>query len=627
MKDIKTKKINKTPRTLEKAARIPRNILRQSLASAEDRTRNMEKEDKYGESPQSFASDSVEQVEKDTVQRGKDTFQGATDRAVDHFRKKRLKTKKTAKADGQPASPDAAPSNKNAQAGSKALTQNRAVKNARRSRDAVRPHGGAARQAGGTGKAASKTAATTQKTVRGAKAAKRTIKTTQRSVKAAKRAVKTGGKAIKTAAHAARAARMTAQAAVRAAQMAKMAAKAAIAAAKLAVRILIATIKAIIAAIKALIMALAAGGWIVVLVIIIIAVIAFVVGSVFGVFFSDEESTNQYTISEIVQEKNKEFEEKIQTEIDALSAQDTYDEVKVNYDGDGDASVSNWADIIGVYAARAMDDEMEPITVNQEHRDMLEDTFEVMIKFTISHEVQTEDIPVQTDPQTSPTPKPTPGATTGPRPSETEPPVEVKKTLIINVSIASMDYKQGADHYNFNDDQREMLEEMMSPAYYSLFAELLGVDLYGDSDLPTIIGNLPPGERGSAIAEAALKYVGMPYSQEAGKRGVTHVDCSLLVKWAYRDAGVDIPDVSVEQARYCKENNKLVSRDQLQPGDIVFWTKTTCHCGRLDEIHHVGIYLGDNQVCEASFGKGRVVVGELWESSKWKLAYFARPHV
>ncbi|MDL2237195.1 C40 family peptidase [Christensenellaceae bacterium OttesenSCG-928-K19] len=90
---------------------------------------------------------------------------------------------------------------------------------------------------------------------------------------------------------------------------------------------------------------------------------------------------------------------------------------------------------------------------------------------------------------------------------------------------------------------------------------------------------------------------------------------------------MDIPDVSVTQAEFCKANNKLVSLDALQPGDIIFWQKTTCHCGRTDEVHHVGIYLGNGQVCEASFGKGRVVVGSLWETSKWKLLYAARPHV
>ena len=621
MKDIKTRKVNKGPRTLEKATRIPKEVLRSSLASAADGTKNIGKGDKYEESPQSFASDNVEQVEKDTVKRGKDTVQDATDRVVDHFRKKRLRTKDNVAEKPTTSSAQKNQSNKNAYTGGKNHTEKQAGKTAKRTRNTVRPSHSAKQ----TGKAVSTTTDTAKKAM--GKTTKRTVKTMQRSVKTAKKAVKTGSKAIKTTAHAARAARMAAQAAVRAAQMARMAAKAAIAAAKLAVKILIATIKAIIAAIKALVMALAAGGWIVVLVIIIIAVIAFVVGSVFGIFFSNEESTNQYTISEIVQEKNNEFQEKIQKEIDSLSDDDSYDEVKVIYDGDGDDSISNWSDIIAVYAARAMDEEMEPITVNDENKAMLEDTFHTMINFTISHEVQTEEISAEENAQASAVPKPTPGATTGPAPSASKQPVETKKTLIINVSIASMDYRQAADYYNFNDDQREMLEEMMSPAYYGLFAELLGDDLYGGTDLPTIIGNLPPGELGSTIAEAALKYVGMPYSQEAGKRGTTHVDCSLLVKWAYRDAGVDIPDVSVEQARFCKENNKLVGRDQLQPGDIVFWTKTTCHCGRMDEIHHVGIYLGNNQVCEASFGKGRVVVGELWESSKWKLAYFARPHV
>lgn len=61
------------------------------------------------------------------------------------------------------------------------------------------------------------------------------------------------------------------------------------------------------------------------------------------------------------------------------------------------------------------------------------------------------------------------------------------------------------------------------------------------------------------------------------------------------------------------------------PGDLIFWTKTNCHCGRWNEIHHVGIYIGNGRCIEASSGKGRVVVREIWEGSNYNLFMYARP--
>ena len=49
----------------------------------------------------------------------------------------------------------------------------------------------------------------------------------------------------------------------------------------------------------------------------------------------------------------------------------------------------------------------------------------------------------------------------------------------------------------------EMLEELMSPQYYSFFAELINVDIYGDltaGDLANLVNDLPTGTMGTTIA-------------------------------------------------------------------------------------------------------------------------------
>ena len=108
-----------------------------------------------------------------------------------------------------------------------------------------------------------------------------------------------------------------------------------------------------------------------------------------------------------------------------------------------------------------------------------------------------------------------------------------------------------------------------------------------------------------------------------------YVDCSYLAWWAYKEAGVSIPSTSVEQAKYCYDKGYNVGRDELQPGDLIFWSKRTCTCGRWNEIHHAGIYIGDGKTIEASSGKGRVVINKLWgeNGATWRIHSYARPYI
>ena len=153
------------------------------------------------------------------------------------------------------------------------------------------------------------TARNTEKTVKAS--AKGTVKTTQKSVKTAHATSKA---AIKTAEHTAKAtkaaAKASAKAAQRAAQAAKATAKATVTAVKAAVKATIAAVKAIIAGVKALVAAIAAGGWVAVVIIIVICLIALIAGSVFGIFFSGEDSGNGMTMQSVVREINAEYDMK-----------------------------------------------------------------------------------------------------------------------------------------------------------------------------------------------------------------------------------------------------------------------------------------------------------------------------
>ncbi|MFI9186841.1 C40 family peptidase [Streptomyces goshikiensis] len=75
-------------------------------------------------------------------------------------------------------------------------------------------------------------------------------------------------------------------------------------------------------------------------------------------------------------------------------------------------------------------------------------------------------------------------------------------------------------------------------------------------------------------------------------------DCSSLVQYAYWPK-TKLPRVASEQ--YGATSDRAVSRDALQPGDLLFWSH-----GGSGSIYHVAIYAGDGQVLHAP-RTGRVV--------------------
>ena len=87
----------------------------------------------------------------------------------------------------------------------------------------------------------------------------------------------------------------------------------------------------------------------------------------------------------------------------------------------------------------------------------------------------------------------------------------------------------------------------------------------------------------SDVVGIAMSQLGTPYVWGGSAPG--GFDCSGLVMWAYAQVGVSLPHSSYAQYGY----GVPVSRDQLQPGDLVFF----------DGLGHVGIYIGGDQFVHA----------------------------
>lgn len=93
---------------------------------------------------------------------------------------------------------------------------------------------------------------------------------------------------------------------------------------------------------------------------------------------------------------------------------------------------------------------------------------------------------------------------------------------------------------------------------------------------------------GDAIVKEAEKYLGVPYVW--GGAAPDGFDCSGLVQYVYKSLGIDISRVTYTQV----EEGKEVSREELKPGDLVFFANN-------GDVHHVGIYVGSNMMIHAPY--------------------------
>lgn len=189
--------------------------------------------------------------------------------------------------------------------------------------------------------------------------------------------------------------------------------------------------------------------------------------------------------------------------------------------------------------------------------------------------------------------------------------------MTLCITLTSLNYTEGADRYWFTAEERVLLDELMSPEFVPLFANLLGTDPYGGILPNTILQALPPNEKGSAIVQAALTKVGCKYVW--GAKGPNQFDSSGFIYWCLREAGVPSANsmctTAAGQAQYCYNRGWVISQSDLQPGDLVFWQNATCTKGdRWNEIHHAGIYIGEGKVIEGSLSKGCVVIRMMWST-------------
>jgi cell wall-associated NlpC family hydrolase len=112
------------------------------------------------------------------------------------------------------------------------------------------------------------------------------------------------------------------------------------------------------------------------------------------------------------------------------------------------------------------------------------------------------------------------------------------------------------------------------------------------------------------ISSTALSLIGVNY-KFGGNTPEQGLDCSGFVRYVFQQAtGINLPRSTRDQAKV----GQSVAKDQLQPGDLVFFNT------RRFQFSHVGLYLGNNRFVHSPSSGGSVEVVEL-DNSYWKKVF------
>lgn len=459
MKDIKTKdSAKKTIRTLDKAV-VGTQKIKNEFINSKDRIKQAS--DSNGESAQEYAANnaeySIESISKSGLSKankmGRNSFIGTKNKLTDS-----VKTGQEAKEQ---------------------FKSKQGIKSLIKQKDATKVTIRDVPNKAGT----SQSIKMTDKTI---KKSSKTIKTSFQDIAATKNAAKQASKS----------ATVFKERAKKAAQSSKKAAKA-----------LASYTRKIILALKSFITALIAGGWLATMVIVVIVLIGLVCGSVFGIFFSGEDSGTGMTMKDVVKEINTEYEDKL----DDIKESVEYDVLEMS------GSRAVWKDVLAVYSVKINTDENNPqevATMNEEKKELLKDIFWEMHEIDSSTETKTETVVTETDDGNG-------------NIIETED--EVTQTyLYITVSHKTVD--EMIEQYSFDMTQQKYLAELLSEENNMLWSQVL----YG---IGTVDGE---------IVTVALSQVGnvggQPYWSWYGF-GSRVEWCACFVSWCanecgYIDAGV-----------------------------------------------------------------------------------------
>lgn len=187
-------------------------------------------------------------------------------------------------------------------------------------------------------------------------------------------------------------------------------------------------------------LALLGAGGVVLLLAMVIGAAAAVIGSPMGILFADESGDpNSIPIAEIVAETNADFGAAIN---DIVSAHPECSENTIAYDYEGGHTwASYWPEVLAVFAVHTnLNADSDVVVINAAQKQRIQDTFWAM--HTITYEVEEVDVT--------------------PDPTEDDPDPEQQTEYILHLTVSSKTVDELAELYNFTQDQKDILHELLS---------------------------------------------------------------------------------------------------------------------------------------------------------------------
>ncbi len=208
-------------------------------------------------------------------------------------------------------------------------------------------------------------------------------------------------------------------------------------------------------------LALLGAGGVVLLLAMVIGAAAAVIGSPMGILFADESGDpNSIPIAEIVADTNADFGAAIN---DIVSAHPECSETTMEYDyEDGHTWASYWPEVLAVFAVQNnLNNDGDVIVIDEGKKRLIQDTFWAM------HEIRAEVEEV----------------TATPEPTEDEPDPEPVTGYILHITVSSKSVDALADLYRFTQDQRDILQQLLSEEMRPSLLALCGGIAVADGEL------------------------------------------------------------------------------------------------------------------------------------------------
>ena len=269
---------------------------------------------------------------------------------------------------------------------------------------------------------------------------------------------------------------------------------------------------------------LLSGGGAAMLVVLVICLIGLVAGSSFGIFFSGEDNGTGQTIRTAIAQINQEYQDRLEK----IKDSHTFDTLEIS------GSQAVWKEVLAIYAIKTTTDPegQEVASIDNEKLGLLAEIFWEMNQLDAIVETHTDS-------------------------TESETSMETEVTVLV-ITVTHKTALEMAQVLNFDSNQKEQLQELLSPEFDDLWNELLyGVTLgSGNGDLV-------------AVAQSQVGNVGgAPYWSWYGFSSRVEW-CAIFVSWCADQCGLLDSGAVPKFSGVGTGVNWFQSRGQWLPGSAI----------------------------------------------------------